>query len=392
MPFSGGAASSITNVSVTNVSTVVGERDAQRLGPVIGADAVAAYSQTAQGGFKQYLIAGGARPADWPIDEGWTQHSIVSGMLVQSRPKPYGPRLLRTWCGGNSFVLYSYADGTTQAVRFYVDGRPVESEAHVLPNGTTLTSLTFPDARPRLIEWFSDMSLVGIYTPNPYRCWKPQPSDAPRITVVGDSFVESVGPKPMNGIYQRMAPLLGVPELLTDGIGGSGFIAGGTPSTPYLSRLTEFTAQFDPDVHVVHGGGANDLNQGNSAANIINAAVAYMEAARDALPDTKLVFIEGFRTPAVFNNFTAAYQEIREGVRSRCQDVGVYYVQTNTPIPWIEGTGYAGATTGTGPSDVYIGTDGAHPNAAGNRYLAARMAPVLRRVMKDSGQLLNEVI
>ncbi len=44
---------------------------------------------------------------------------------------------------------------------------------------------------------------------------------------------------------------------------------------------------------------------------------------------------------------------------------------------WQQIAGYAGAVSGTGNSNVYIGADGAHPTQAEQGYLSQRIAAVV---------------
>jgi lysophospholipase L1-like esterase len=47
-------------------------------------------------------------------------------------------------------------------------------------------------------------------------------------------------------------------------------------------------------------------------------------------------------------------------------------------IAWQTGTGKVGATTGNGNGDLYVSSDGVHPNAVGVDYLADRLAASIR--------------
>jgi lysophospholipase L1-like esterase len=54
---------------------------------------------------------------------------------------------------------------------------------------------------------------------------------------------------------------------------------------------------------------------------------------------------------------------------------------TNPNGPMFTGTGFAGATTGSGNCDVYIISDGIHPNDAGHAYMASWLADAITNVV-----------
>lgn len=359
-----------------------------------------------------YAIAGNALPAIWPID-AYGDFAIASNTwLATVSDTPGGsPGIAcstthRIMCDGDAFQVFGY--GTGFEADLFIDGRPYASNPISLAVTTGfspfgLTKLVFGSAKPRLLEWRTSSGIVAVYTKKPYRLWKPAPDPNPRIAVVGDSYV---APAVMSdtvagqitsgmyesGIYQRLGAVLGLTSLVTDGIGGTGYLNGGGSATPYghANRLA-WLSTLNPDVVMVHGGGANDIFGGNTDAATIAAAIAYFQAVRALLPDAKLVFVEGMSPPGFAYN--TRYATVSAGVRSGLADLaGIYFLDLATTRPPLNGTGYVTAANGTGNNDIYAGSDTYHLSRKGSTYLRHVIATKMRRVLADNGPLEGTLI
>lgn len=311
----------------------------------------------------------------------------------------------------DKFSLFAYAGGFVADL--FVDGRPFANNPITLgassgfaPYG--FNNFVFPAAKPagRLIEFRTISGVSALFCVKPYRIWKPPLDPRPKITVTGDSFVAPTvmsdtaagGASELysNGAYQRMAMQLGTPNLVTDGIGGTGYLAGGGSNLPY-SHATRIQWVIDraPDIHIVHGGGANDFYNGFTLAATITAAKAYFTALRAALPYTKLVFVEGFAPPlAGFAGNNANYIALRTALQTELAAIGVYYIDVATTLPAISGTGhgYVTAVLSDGNSNIYIGSDAVHLTVKGNQYVRAFLATKIAKVIADDGSLVNTLI
>ena len=53
-------------------------------------------------------------------------------------------------------------------------------------------------------------------------------------------------------------------------------------------------------------------------------------------------------------------------------------------LSWLYGTGRAGATTGDGNRDSFLGSDNGHPSLLGSRYLGARIAGEVVRILRQA--------
>lgn len=357
------------------------------------------------------VISGGALPANWPVEQ-FGPPRINGNALVSptSQLTTASVATFRTMTDGDDVIFAMY--GSPFMMDLYIDGKPYAANPITMANTSGLGGygyfrITFPSAKMRLIEMRSMGGIVGCYSKKPYRFYKP-PADKsnPSLVVVGDSFVapsvmNAAGPGVvsvgayLNGMYQRMAAPLGLNRMVEDGVGGSGFIApGGTVPYGHATRL-DWLAARNPDVIVVHGGGANDIYQGNSVAAIIAAATTYFTAMRAAHPTAKLVFVEGFAPPGFTpSTFNPAYTTIRQGVQNNLNTAGVkaYYLDVATTRPPIYGSGYVGATNGSGNSDFYVGADGVHLTLRGNEFARAYLLPKIARVLADKGDLAGSLI
>lgn len=383
----------------------------QRMGPVSTDAPTVTTGVAADAAFnKSYVTAANALPAIWPIDaygkfvissNNWSARSSASSI---SSVTTY-----RFMADGSELLLFTYAGFELD---LWIDGRPYASN----PILTAVSSgfspfgfqkLVFADARPRLIEFRSISGLVGVYTKNPYRCWKPGPDKNPKVAVVGDSYVTpttlsdtlaaNATPDPwLRGIYQRMPALLGITSLVTDGLGGTGYINGGGSSLPYThaSRIS-WLQDVDPDVIIVHGGGVNDLFGGSSTADIITAAVNYFTTLRTNHPDAKLVFVEGFSPPGFIpGTYNPNFITIRQGVQTALAAAGIdaYFIDVATTQPPIYGTGYVTNANANDNSSLYVGHDTFHLSVRGAAYVRNFLYTKIRTVLADRGELVGTLI
>jgi lysophospholipase L1-like esterase len=225
--------------------------------------------------------------------------------------------------------------------------------------------------------------------------WKSSPTSAwATSTHTARTASTPSGPASFNilGAYSQLPFWLGTENFWTDAVPGSGYLRPGGTGGNYRSRIATQIAA-DPDVVIVHGGGANDLYLGfTTVPAIVAEAITYFTELRTALPNAKLVFVEGFAPPVGFGTFNDEYIDIRTQLQAALTAVGVYYIDVATSAAWLDGNGYVGATTGTGNSDIYVGGDGIHLTERGAQYVLTRLAQKYRTVLADDGSLINTLI
>lgn len=367
---------------------------------------------------RQYVMSNmspvtGSVPAAWPCDMGEGIAAYSAGYHFAYASWQAIPRSMRVMCDGNGFVWYQNGANTLNDFMVYVDGRPTSLTPYTggpaaVPH---FNEITFPTNKVRQIEIRTSAGILAVYTKKPYTLWRPQPVRGPRVLVMGDSFTSSMSAtKSMSAMYWNIGPWIGSDDVWVDHYGGTGYGVHNTTNgtdvpaagpNRYLDRLYHDYGNgaiwdvkaINPDMVVVHGGGANDNYKGRTNAQIIADVVLHFQNLRRKLPNARLVFIEGFAPPlAGFSDNNPAYIAIRQGAQAALQSVGVYYVDVATTDPWIKGTGYAGTGDATENSYAYISADQVHPNDAGHEYIKARLAPKLRRILADDGTLLNTLI
>lgn len=399
--------SDVVRLSGTQVGSSKGT-DWRRKGPVT--TDLTSYSQDSGGDgtlTQSYLLGtSSAIPASFPIDQGLVIPKALTNSFGYAEPEYplIGGHILSFMTDAPKVAMrFGYAN-SNYAWQAFIDGAPVTLDP-VVGNGGLYLKFNFPSAaRARKVEINTRAGIGSIYCAQPYRIWKPDPLPAPKIIVMGDSYVMATSYDDAGaslpgefGMYHRIRADIGVVNLSVDGIGGSGFIQRnasgiGAPNNNYADRLPS-ALSLNPDVLIWHGCGANDMAVGGySVAAIIAAATDQIQDARAALPDAKLVFVEGFSPPGGgFSAMNDEYIAIRQGVQANCLNEGVYYVDVATTSPWLSGTGYFGFA-GTGNTQIYVGPDGVHLMAKGSDYLRSRMADKLRTILADNGSRVNQLI
>jgi hypothetical protein len=405
------AADLATAVAVENVDIAVGSSKGKNFrmeGPVTTDLTSVVQNSVGDGTLtKQYLLPNsGAVPAAYPlVPVMHTPKALTNSFgYIESLYPVFGGVVRSVMTDAPKFVIkFGYAT-SGYAWQAWVDGAPVSLDP-VVGNSGLYLNFNFPSGgKARRIDLATRSGVGSLYMAPPYRAWKPIDLPSPRILVMGDSYVQTTSYDAAGaalpgefGIYHRMRPDLGVLNMAVDGVGGSGYIqrnASGidAPNNNYADRLARAVA-LDPDVLIVHGGGANDLAVGGYSVAAIAAAVeAFFESARASLPNAKLVFVEGFSPPGGFSTLNDEYTAIRVAAQAALAATGVYYIDVATTAPWLDGTGYFGATNGTGNSDIYVGPDAVHLMAAGSSYIRSRMADRLRVILADNGSLVNQLI
>jgi lysophospholipase L1-like esterase len=342
------------------------------------------------------------------------QFDYLTTWQVNFGPFNQCPRSIRFMTDSDKFAILLNGNAPNQAYqhgfRLYVNGVPATTTPST-PTATGATlwhTVTFPTAKPRLIEVRTSTYFGGVYVPKPYQVWKPRARKGPRTLIIGDSWTSnaSVSANNMNSAYWDIGKLIGSEDVWIDHYGGTGYTVthagdgGGTAGTSYLSRVTEnkellgqtWNLQtINPEVVVIHGGGANDKFKGKTNAQVIDGVVATFETLRTRLPNAKLIFVEGMRPPG-FAAYAADYPLIRDGAQAQLTDTGVYFINTTTPL-WFDGIGNASAPNADGKNaNNYIISDGYHKNDAGHLYLRRRIAPKITQIIQDDGELLNTVL
>lgn len=299
---------------------------------------------------------------------------------------------IRFHCSAADFELYLLDKaGTSGQFRLKADGHyvaagrqgPTKADGSLLYQRVTWGDGSAAFRQPRLYEIEAGplFRFGGIKLPATDSLWPAPVADGITLLVHGDSFVEGTGasgtdlPPPFAA---QVGLLLGQPNTITSGLGGTGFLntANGQRAT-FGGRLATDVLPFAPDVVIETGGINDDGLVGASAATVQAAVTAWLAALVAALPDVR-VFMTGPMSQGSAGN-GGPNALVRDGKRAAAAlfPDHVRFID-NLAEAWVTGTGRSGAPQGDGNADwVTGGTDGSdptHPTDLGHAYLARRVA------------------
>lgn len=313
------------------------------------------------------ILVRGPRKTDGTFDAGIPDYwSAVEFMLDGSAPE------FRILGFGNKYVLT-------------VDGERHTATNGALASGGASRYLKFDfggrrsDGAPRRIMLACDMAFWKELRIGTTDTIYPAP-EAPTLAVLGDSYATGYATRAAVSTYdaypQQLGRLLGMRVNTQNAASNTGFVnANGATAGAYLSRVPDVIALNPPAVFVQAS--INDYQ--SSAAAVGAAASAVFAALRAGLPDA--VLIAGGILDARLSAQQSTDAAQNAAIRTAAEANGFHYL--DVAPGWVTGTGYAGATTGAGNSDVYTFTDQTHPTKAGGLYLANRLAALMRSTVPE---------
>ncbi|WP_018657494.1 SGNH/GDSL hydrolase family protein [Actinomadura flavalba] len=202
---------------------------------------------------------------------------------------------------------------------------------------------------------------------------KAAPREAPRPAVVfaiGDSYTTGIHGLPADRAYAaETARLLGW-QIIIGGNPGSGYAAGGAKAFGPLFQA-QFAWRPAPDLVLLAGGHNDVVLPGPAVAAKAKELVAIV---RQRYPRAKIVMLG----PMWGRDPGPKALAVRDVIAAAAAEVKVPFVD---PLAgrWITGN----VKQRTGNAVQYIRADGIHPNYAGNRYVAGRLATELRTLGLD---------
>lgn len=225
-----------------------------------------------------------------------------------------------------------------------------------IPTGFTLT----PSIRTATQQILTVGSVTSYFS---------RMSNYPLAIVLGDSFSEPTGTTGQQGYAAIMGKSLGW-NIWQSGSGGTGYVVTGPAGrVAFGSRFQTDVAQWNPDI-IVLSGGINDSAQ--TVATFSTAARAVMVQAKAVTSAKEVIVMSSWHNKG--QPYTPGNQFLIDGVlKALALEFGFTYVDTSS---LITGNGNTGAPTGNGNSDIYIGTDGTHPNDAGHTFLGLNSASI----------------
>jgi lysophospholipase L1-like esterase len=256
------------------------------------------------------------------------------------------------------------------------------------PGGSTLalttdgTSTAISQAKTRRFRVEGDQAsgMRGALVCPSCTLWAPQDQDSLVAAFVGDSNVAQTGAsRPNGGFAATLGKLLGWSDVREIALGGTGWVNPGAFTSTFgdATRVADAVA-VAPQVLLAT---ASSNDNASSPATITAAVLAGLRAYRAALPRVPII-VGGIQPGAIGPDATSLANEAAvKAAWTAFADANSWFVDiSNDPQgAWIAGTGRQGATSGTGNSNIYIGTlDTTHPGQDGHDYLARRWAESVR--------------
>lgn len=213
----------------------------------------------------------------------------------------------------------------------------------------------------------------------------PAPRPDFRAVIVGDSYIAGSTNPDSAGVSSLVQ--IALPEYLRlatgwdicpAGIGGSGYIAGGSTggTSPYgVTARLDGVVRSNPDVVIVYGS-IND-NQ-STAAEITAAATTYYAALAARLPGVPVVVVGAEPMGNGFEPYDKCNAAVKAAALAAPNVFG--FIDMRAPVNWFNGSGKVGTVAGDGNADEFVSADGLHPSQKGNEYLGFRLAQELAKV------------
>ncbi len=184
---------------------------------------------------------------------------------------------------------------------------------------------------------------------------------APFVSFIGDSWTDGTGATDKVGYAHLTGRALGWAHRVL-GVGGSGYVRGGSGNVPFGERVAPAVAG-GPDVVVVQG----SINERSTPGPELTAAATdVLTRLREAAgPDTAVLVLGASYVPGVPARYV---DKVNTSVRTAAARLG---------LPFVD----VAAENWSDPADPSIWADPYHVNDRGAQLVADRLAPLLRAVV-----------
>lgn len=214
--------------------------------------------------------------------------------------------------------------------------------------------------------------------------WFPGSANDYKMCVVGDSITYGSNSGPLVSgwdLCTQVGSLIGCDDVWLEAVGGTGFIAtNGIYDLTYIQRIADVIAA-SPDVVYIHGC-YND--QASAGATLVTAILTYLQALHAGLPKA-MIIMSGTYGGAGTNTVASGVEANQITAMAQFADPNSYFIPVSTATPpWIVNGGTLTSTTGTGNSDIYVGsTDTVHSSQNGIDYLAQKHANAIKNLVNS---------
>jgi hypothetical protein len=290
-------------------------------------------------------------------------------------------------------VQIRMAGFTSHAVRVLVDGRYVSKTplAFAANSSGNYLTIDFAARKPRTIQiqGMQNDQIVTVAVGPTASLWRVAAAQDRIVAfVTGDSYSEGTGAT-YPGLYawdKIAGRQLGWGDTRQLAVGQTGFLsnAGGLRSTIRQQVANWFTVNSDltgADVDVVVvAGGFNDYV--STPALVHPEVLLTLQTIRAACPNA-IIFVLGSHSGARGPDAQtlAIDGAIQAGFAAWADPRSAFIANASDLSPWTFGTGYTGATNGSGNSDVTIAADGSHPSDLGHVILEQRFVSAYRAAL-----------
>lgn len=250
------------------------------------------------------------------------------------------------------------------------------------PNGgySNFLQVTFADRRPREI-WLESEQAAAFQAVHvrPTETVTAAPAGR-RLTVFGDSLVAGTSSGTANfragdGFAIVMGEALGFDDIRCSGNGGEGVLDPASSGSLFKFR-DRITADAVDSHAIAICYGTNDASFSTNALR--DELVLGLQQLRASFPACPIMV---FGSPGNSTGPNAATLTVEAGYAAavaQLADPAIIHVPVSNPSggarAMLYGTGRQGATNASGNSDIYVGTDAVHWNAAGHAYCGFWMA------------------
>lgn len=278
---------------------------------------------------------------------------------------------LVTWTAATGFV--TGGSGTPYSP---ANSILVPSGASYIGDGKThYVRLAFATQQLRRITFESDFTYFGGLIVGQADAVGPvRPAYEPRVVVLGDSYTQGSGADaPGTGYAQVLGRQLGW-QIRASGAAGTGYIVTNGTGPKLRDRLAADLYPYPADAVLI----AMGINDGaNPPADVAAEATLVYQAIAANMPNVP-VYVIGPWVPNGPPN--SSQQALRDAIHTAAlaqPNVGGFVDVSN----YIPGSGYVGATNGTGPSDRMTGSDHTHPTQVGHEWIGRRIAEDLATII-----------
>lgn len=294
-----------------------------------------------------------------------------------------GPYYYKFCTDAPKVQLQAAAFAASKNNRVIVDGQYVDLTGWdmVTNNYLTLDFSTRSPGRTIEFECQGNIAFFNVKVDTLSRVWKPTPKDVIRAAVTGDSHTEGssgMTNTPGLGCAAIMSRLLGIWDMRITSTAGTGYVHMGTSTVRKAipAQLLDWVSDGKYEL-IIFAAGYNDT--GEVQATVLAAALASWRAARAAQPRAFIVVMGIFGGALGPNAGQTTLETALQATYNAWADpFSVFIPISNAPEAWEFGTGFTGATNGTGNSDIYVSSDGVHCLALGHAYRGQRMAHAIR--------------